>query len=65
MKYNLQKTDQNNAGRTFIFECAYFDENGNMNSSKKITKEFISYDIESFNSSDFVETRKLDLVLNV
>ena len=65
MRYNLQKTNQNNAGRTFIFECAYFDENGNMNSSKKITKEFISHDIESFNSADFVETGKPDLVLNV
>ena len=65
MRYNLQKTNQNNAGRTFVFECAYFDENGNMNSSKKFTKEFVSSEIESLNSSGFSETRNFDLALNV
>ena len=62
MRYNLQKTNQNNAGRTFIFECAYFDENGNMNSSKKITKEFISHDIESFNYWENCKQLSLTLI---
>ena len=65
MKYHLQKTKENNDGRTFVFECAYFDENGNMNSSKKFSKEFMSSEIESLNSSGFFETRNFDSALNV
>jgi len=65
MKYYPQKNRQNNGGRSFVFECAYFDENGNMNSSKKFTKEFVSSEIESLNSSGFSETRNFDLALNV
>jgi hypothetical protein len=66
MKYNLQKSNQNNGGgRTFVFECSYFDENENMNSSKKFTKEFMSYEMERPSSSGFFETRNFDLALNV
>lgn len=65
MKYHLQKNNQNNGGPTFVFECAYFDENGNLNSSEKFTKQFMSSEIESLNSSGFFETRNFGLVLNV
>ena len=65
MKYHLQKTKQDNGVRTFVFECAYFDENGNMNSSKKFTKAIMPSEKESLNSSGLFETRNFDLALNV
>tara|TARA_B100000927_G_scaffold148722_1_gene119991 strand:+ start:941 stop:1138 length:198 start_codon:yes stop_codon:yes gene_type:complete len=65
MKYYPQKNRQNNGGRSFIFECAYFDENGNMNSSKKFTKAIMPSEKESLNSSGLFETRNFDLALNV
>ena len=38
MNYHLQKTDENNGKRIFVFECSYFDQNENISSLKKFTK---------------------------
>ena len=39
MNYHLEKTDENNSKKIFVFECSYFDQNQNINSSRKFTKQ--------------------------
>lgn len=64
MNYQAQQTIKNDGRKTFVFECTYFDNNGNTNSSKKFIKEFMSSDSVALNQRGVSETRKLDLVSN-
>ena len=64
MNSHLQKTDENNGKRIFVFECSYFDQNQNINSSRKFTKEFIPSETVDFNLCGSFEKMNLDLALN-
>ena len=64
MNSHLQKTDENNGKRIFVFECSYFDQNQNISSSKKFTKKFIQSQTVDFNPCGCFEKMNLDLALN-
>ena len=64
MKHQLPKHNEMSGQTIFVFECNYFDEQGNQNSSKKFTKEMTGAKAENLNHHVFWKAGARDLVVS-
>lgn len=64
MKHQQPKRNEKSGQTIFVFECNYFDEQGNQNSSKKLTKEMTGAKVKNLNHHVFWKAGARNLVVS-